>query len=445
MNKKLIYFLAGIFSLAIFALGTYLLHHLSPQIVYATSGACSDHGGVDCAAGSSSDGSVICNDGWSGSSVQYSSADECSATPAPVITPICPTGGVVNYQLATTDFNQVPTTSAADAPIIARLQADVDAANVPVEQAKNNLQFAIASGNTVLAKQYQATLDNATIQLQLAEIPLQEIQLQAITAQMSSLKSLVDLGVLAGADLKTLQSFSEGYGIPLSVLKAAAKNQTRNCIPQNNACPEGYGYNILISACSLTEDLPTTFSTPLAAPQLPNSTSTVSQPINHQNSFSDIDSSNYKDAIIYLEQQGIVSGNGGSFRPLDPINRAEFTKIIVTALKHSPQEQTYWTNCFSDVHTEWFAPYVCFAKTAGIISGYKGGSFKPNNSITVPEALKIVLEGYGKNVPSAAGPWYQKYVNYAQNNGLMLSGWQNNLNHHVTREEMAELIYEISQ
>jgi hypothetical protein len=50
----------------------------------ATSGACSDHGGVDCSAGSQANGNVVCNDGWTGSSVLYSSMDECQAT-----TPVC--------------------------------------------------------------------------------------------------------------------------------------------------------------------------------------------------------------------------------------------------------------------------------------------------------------------------------------------------------------------
>lgn len=34
-------------------------------------GACSSHGGVNCAAGADSDGSVICHDGWEDSSVEY--------------------------------------------------------------------------------------------------------------------------------------------------------------------------------------------------------------------------------------------------------------------------------------------------------------------------------------------------------------------------------------
>ena len=37
----------------------------------ASEGACSDHGGVNCDAGPDTDGSVVCNDGWTGSTVQY--------------------------------------------------------------------------------------------------------------------------------------------------------------------------------------------------------------------------------------------------------------------------------------------------------------------------------------------------------------------------------------
>ncbi len=49
---------------------------------FATSGACSGHGGVDCSAGADSDGSVICKDGWENSSVSYSSMVMCAGSPS---------------------------------------------------------------------------------------------------------------------------------------------------------------------------------------------------------------------------------------------------------------------------------------------------------------------------------------------------------------------------
>lgn len=53
------------------------IYLLDVENVLATSGACSWHGGVNCAAGPDWDGSVICNDGWRDSSVSYSSMAKC--------------------------------------------------------------------------------------------------------------------------------------------------------------------------------------------------------------------------------------------------------------------------------------------------------------------------------------------------------------------------------
>ncbi|MEI7462895.1 MAG: hypothetical protein WCK03_00695 [Candidatus Taylorbacteria bacterium] len=49
----------------------------SHSYAYATSGACSYHGGVNCSAGADTDGSAICNDGWRDSTVSFSSINEC--------------------------------------------------------------------------------------------------------------------------------------------------------------------------------------------------------------------------------------------------------------------------------------------------------------------------------------------------------------------------------
>jgi hypothetical protein len=65
-----------------------LLLLLIPTALYATSGACSGHGGVSCSAGADSDGSVICNDGWENSSVSYSSMKMCEGYAAPKPVPV---------------------------------------------------------------------------------------------------------------------------------------------------------------------------------------------------------------------------------------------------------------------------------------------------------------------------------------------------------------------
>ena len=47
------------------------------NFVYAKSGCCSGHGGVDCSR-AQSNGKVICADGWTGSACSYSSITQCS-------------------------------------------------------------------------------------------------------------------------------------------------------------------------------------------------------------------------------------------------------------------------------------------------------------------------------------------------------------------------------
>lgn len=46
--------------------------------VNATRGCCSGHGGVGCSR-KQSNGNVVCNDGWTGSSCSYSSMVKCSS------------------------------------------------------------------------------------------------------------------------------------------------------------------------------------------------------------------------------------------------------------------------------------------------------------------------------------------------------------------------------
>lgn len=50
-----------------------------PTTVIATSGCCSSHGGVDCSL-QQSNGKVVCNDGWTGSSCLYSSIIKCNVS-----------------------------------------------------------------------------------------------------------------------------------------------------------------------------------------------------------------------------------------------------------------------------------------------------------------------------------------------------------------------------
>jgi len=159
----------------------------------------------------------------------------------------------------------------------------------------------------------------------------------------------------------------------------------------------------------------------------------------------DADSHRYKKAIAYLKEKKIAEGyDDGTFRPDNTINRAEFMKIVIAA-KYSQDyiNVSSGTNCFTDVRTGWYVPYICIAKGEGIIGGYSDGSFKPGQDISFVEAAKILAEVYGLEV-AKGGTWYEGYVKALQDNNYIPSS-VGILNKKITRAEMAELIWRIKE
>lgn len=156
----------------------------------------------------------------------------------------------------------------------------------------------------------------------------------------------------------------------------------------------------------------------------------------------DAKNSPYQKAILNARERDLAEGySDGTFRPLRSINRAEFTKIILNAIGKEPQG----SHCFLDVKEEWFAEYVCAAKTIGIINGYPDETFKPQDNINVAEALKIVLNAFSIEVndPEDDEKWYTPYVDVAKENGWYLETFLSEIDR-TSREDMVELIERIS-
>lgn len=165
--------------------------------------------------------------------------------------------------------------------------------------------------------------------------------------------------------------------------------------------------------------------------------------------FTDVPSTNpHNEAIEYLEQKGVIQGYAdGTFRPDSPINRAEFLKILLEAKTPETAIAQNLTNCFPDVTVAWYSPYVCIAKSQGIVSGYPDGTFRPANNINLAEALKMVLETYGiemKFFRTADTKWYEPYYWTAESNSW-LDKINRDIGHLVTRGEMAQLIFAIEE
>lgn len=149
----------------------------------------------------------------------------------------------------------------------------------------------------------------------------------------------------------------------------------------------------------------------------------------------------YATAIVGIADRGIISGYAdGTFKPGSQINRAEFSKILVKAVTPSFNKNTY-SKCFPDVQTEWFAPYVCYAKSQRWIGGYPDELFRPSNSVNRAEALKMATEAFDLPLGTAPGAWYMPYVNATKNAGVLNDNEAVNFGDAETRGFISELVW----
>lgn len=138
-------------------------------------------------------------------------------------------------------------------------------------------------------------------------------------------------------------------------------------------------------------------------------------------SFPDIANSPYRVAIEYLADQGIVSGYpDGTFKPQNQINRAELLKILVGGSGFKPTQEAY-NSCFPDVNKEWFAAYVCYAKSKKWIDGYPDGTFKPDKTVNSAEAIKMLVNSQNWEPGSGGGSWFDAYVQTAKDKKVILT------------------------
>lgn len=116
-------------------------------------------------------------------------------------------------------------------------------------------------------------------------------------------------------------------------------------------------------------------------------------------------------AITALYQAEVIKGNDdGTIRPYNPINRAEFAKIIITATEKEPIKSPF--SNFLDIETsDWFSPYVEAAFRQNWLSGYPDGTFRPGQNINRAEAAKILANAFLIDIPDTTDEtaWYKPY------------------------------------
>lgn len=173
--------------------------------------------------------------------------------------------------------------------------------------------------------------------------------------------------------------------------------------------------------------------------------------------FSDVSNHWARPFIEGLAQAKIINGfSDGTFRPNQPVNRAEFAALVQGAfqVKDIRQKRT-----FSDVSNKyWAKSAIEKAYSTGFMSGYANNTFRPEEKISRVQALASLASGLGlksdsntqtvlkayrdsNDIPNyaadqvAAATTKKLVVNYPNVNSL-------NPNQVVTRGDVAAFIYQ---
>jgi len=171
-------------------------------------------------------------------------------------------------------------------------------------------------------------------------------------------------------------------------------------------------------------------------------------------SFSDIQYHRFAKEIGELADKGILQGySDGTFKPEKPVTRAEALKLILMSKNDMEKEKGLGKEVnftkyaakdafkFRDVtKRDWFNKFVQYAAEKKVLSGYADKSFRPQNPVTVVEALKMVVGVYEIQIWAGdTDPWYKKYMEKGYELGLIPRGLED-ANHKLTRAELAYIV-----
>ena len=158
--------------------------------------------------------------------------------------------------------------------------------------------------------------------------------------------------------------------------------------------------------------------------------------------FSDVTDQNTAAAVESLRLMGVLDGySDGSFRPTAALTRAQFCKMAVYAMNGENELGLYRTvTVFPDVKPSyWAAAYINMAaKGKTIISGYPDGKFYPERTVTVGQAVTIMLRLLGYKDENVGGIWPDSYMAVGATAGLT-DGVGMDGNAPLTRAQAAQL------
>lgn len=167
---------------------------------------------------------------------------------------------------------------------------------------------------------------------------------------------------------------------------------------------------------------------------------------NDVDSVPDIKDTPYETAVNLLWSLSIVTGDeDGNFYPDRDVTRAEATATIVRLIGQGSLGNSNITEqIYSDVMSgEWYTGYINSATKLGIISGDGDGTFRPDDSVTYEEYIKMLISAIGYDeIAQYKGGFPTGYINLA-NELKVFKGSAFQSGQNITRGPVALYAYNI--
>ncbi|BAZ52092.1 S-layer domain-containing protein [Nostoc sp. NIES-4103] len=195
-------------------------------------------------------------------------------------------------------------------------------------------------------------------------------------------------------------------------------------------------------------------SSPLPLVSPAKQKSTIPPPIAFNDVSSDFWAGRFIDA---LSSRGIIRGFPDyTFRPNQPVNRAEFAAILQQAFE---KEGTNSTISFQDVSAKfWAIPAINQAISTGFLKGYPNKTFKPEQKISRVQVLVALVSGLNLKEPATPSQILSVYkdvqdipkyatgkIAAATTNGLVVNYPNSKIfapNKEATRAEVAAMVHQ---
>ena len=160
--------------------------------------------------------------------------------------------------------------------------------------------------------------------------------------------------------------------------------------------------------------------------------------------FKDADKIDYDEAVTVMNAVGVLVGDENqNFNAKENLTRAQAAKIIsYLLLGNKTAEALAGSGKFTDVaKTSWFAGFVDYCASTGVVNGVGDGKFDPNGQLTGYQFAKMLLValGYDATIEGFTGADWQINVSKRADQADLFDNLDISGNAALTREQAAQM------